>query len=84
MVYRNASKKSRLARFEVTESTDFRKSVDIQDRIDGLKGMDQGRLQECPKQRKRLGVPAMKSRHWKVLNASITRVFQDIEDIKDL
>jgi|LakMenEpi03Aug12_release.lakeMendotaPanAssembly.Ray.scaffolds.fasta_scaffold131438_3 hypothetical protein len=53
MVYRNASKKSRLARFEVTESTDFRKSVDIQDRIDGLKGMDQGRLQESPKQIKR-------------------------------
>lgn len=55
MVYRNASKKSRLARFEVTESTDFRKSVDIQDRIDGLKGMDQGRLQESPKQIKAAG-----------------------------
>jgi hypothetical protein len=44
MDYRNATKESRLARFEVTELTDFRKSVDIQDRIDGLKGMDQGRF----------------------------------------
>jgi hypothetical protein len=50
MDYRNATKESRLARFEVTELTDFRKSADIGN----------------------------------VLNASITRVFQDIEDIKDL
>jgi hypothetical protein len=49
MVYRNASKESRLARFEVIESNDFRKSVECHDRIDGLKGIDQGRLWESPK-----------------------------------
>jgi len=44
MVYRNASKESRIARFEVIESTDLRKSVDFHNRIDVLKGIDQGRL----------------------------------------
>jgi hypothetical protein len=71
MVYRNASKESRLARFEVMESTDFRKSFGFLDRIDGLKGMDQGRLQESPKQIKRQSAERQSSGgtqfHWAFL-----------------
>ena len=53
------------------ESTDFRKSFGFLDRIDGLKGMDQGRLQENPKQIKRQSAERQSSGgtqfHWAFL-----------------